>query len=168
MRNALRFAIGIIALLSLFVWWLSFDGDKILYCDDRVADRITRTLAEGSQLRSRIGRSANGPISTFIYVTAGKGKLRICRVQMQETKSFRPFKRSGGDTISLPIGAERLEIPLLPLSLLSVAAVAGLTLIPLIRRRRKLREDLCSNCGYNLTGNVSGVCPECGTKVEER
>ena len=24
----------------------------------------------------------------------------------------------------------------------------------------------CENCGYNLTGNVSGVCPECGEKVE--
>ncbi len=24
----------------------------------------------------------------------------------------------------------------------------------------------CSNCGYDLTGNVSGVCPECGTKIE--
>jgi hypothetical protein len=24
---------------------------------------------------------------------------------------------------------------------------------------------LCSMCGYNLTGNVSGTCPECGGKV---
>ena len=23
----------------------------------------------------------------------------------------------------------------------------------------------CANCGYNLTGNVSGVCPECGTEI---
>jgi hypothetical protein len=23
----------------------------------------------------------------------------------------------------------------------------------------------CSNCGYNLTANTSGVCPECGTPV---
>jgi len=23
----------------------------------------------------------------------------------------------------------------------------------------------CDRCGYNLTGNVSGVCPECGTPV---
>ena len=23
----------------------------------------------------------------------------------------------------------------------------------------------CQNCGYDLTGNVSGVCPECGTSV---
>lgn len=24
----------------------------------------------------------------------------------------------------------------------------------------------CDNCGYNLTGNVSGVCPECGQRIE--
>lgn len=23
----------------------------------------------------------------------------------------------------------------------------------------------CRNCGYNLTGNISGVCPECGSLV---
>jgi hypothetical protein len=24
---------------------------------------------------------------------------------------------------------------------------------------------LCVRCGYELTGNVSGICPECGTPV---
>jgi uncharacterized integral membrane protein len=24
----------------------------------------------------------------------------------------------------------------------------------------------CRTCGYNLTGNRSGICPECGTKIE--
>ena len=24
----------------------------------------------------------------------------------------------------------------------------------------------CRKCGYNLTGNVSGTCPECGTAVD--
>lgn len=24
----------------------------------------------------------------------------------------------------------------------------------------------CQNCGYNLTGNTSGVCPECGAQME--
>lgn len=25
--------------------------------------------------------------------------------------------------------------------------------------------DTCQNCGYDLTGNVSGRCPECGEPV---
>jgi hypothetical protein len=29
-------------------------------------------------------------------------------------------------------------------------------------RRRRLAAGRCVSCGYNLTGNVSGVCPECG------
>ena len=33
------------------------------------------------------------------------------------------------------------------------------------RRWRRKKKGLCWNCGYDLTGNVSGVCPECGTKV---
>ena len=34
-----------------------------------------------------------------------------------------------------------------------------------IRRKRQERraKGLCERCGYDLTGNVSGVCPECGT-----
>jgi hypothetical protein len=27
---------------------------------------------------------------------------------------------------------------------------------------------ICHTCGYELTGNVSGVCPECGTPVESK
>ena len=30
---------------------------------------------------------------------------------------------------------------------------------------RVLDPALCRGCGYNLTGNVSGVCPECGILV---
>ena len=34
-------------------------------------------------------------------------------------------------------------------------------------RRNKLM-PACSTCGYNLTGNVSGICPECGTEIRPR
>ncbi len=27
------------------------------------------------------------------------------------------------------------------------------------------RPGHCQNCGYNLTGNTSGRCPECGERV---
>ncbi len=33
-----------------------------------------------------------------------------------------------------------------------------------VRRWRRRRRGLCVGCGYNLTGNVSGVCPECGRR----
>jgi hypothetical protein len=33
------------------------------------------------------------------------------------------------------------------------------------RLRHRRRHGLCKSCGYNLTGNVSGRCPECGAKA---
>jgi hypothetical protein len=36
-------------------------------------------------------------------------------------------------------------------------------------RREKLKPmPGCRSCGYNLTGNTSGVCPECGTPTVAR
>ena len=29
----------------------------------------------------------------------------------------------------------------------------------------RVRTGACVSCGYNLTGNVSGICPECGTEI---
>ncbi len=37
--------------------------------------------------------------------------------------------------------------------------------VPLSHRHHR-GQRLCLICGYNLTGNVSGVCPECGTEAE--
>ncbi len=42
---------------------------------------------------------------------------------------------------------------------------AWLTVMRRWRRRYRLTHGLCLACGYSLTGNVSGVCPECGTAV---
>jgi hypothetical protein len=33
------------------------------------------------------------------------------------------------------------------------------------RDRLPIRAGCCRKCGYDLTGNVSGRCPECGTAV---
>jgi hypothetical protein len=59
------------------------------------------------------------------------------------------------------------SIPLWPL----VLATAVLPLIALSRygiRRLKREPGHCQSCGYNLTGNTSGVCPECGTPVAKK
>ncbi len=44
--------------------------------------------------------------------------------------------------------------------------ISCLVAIPFqIARRRRPPPNHCQSCGYNLTGNVSGVCPECGESV---
>jgi len=60
----------------------------------------------------------------------------------------------------------RLSLPLyLPLLAL-VAVLVVPYLSPVVKRRRR-RSGLCVGCAYDLTGNESGVCPECGTEVAE-
>ncbi len=39
--------------------------------------------------------------------------------------------------------------------------------VRLTRTRHRRRRGLCPKCGYDLTGNVSGTCPECGRIVEK-
>jgi hypothetical protein len=59
----------------------------------------------------------------------------------------------------------------LPVAIIAVAAYAWLTRLLGPRAVREIPCPKCGyvghcrNCGYNLTGNVSGVCPECGERI---
>ncbi len=51
---------------------------------------------------------------------------------------------------------------------LPLAATFVVLLVPAIVlafRRRQLGPNHCRQCTYDLTGNLSGVCPECGTPI---
>src|SRR5829696_2264249 len=37
----------------------------------------------------------------------------------------------------------------------------------LARREALISQGRCPSCAYDLTGNVSGTCPECGTAIHE-
>jgi hypothetical protein len=47
-------------------------------------------------------------------------------------------------------------------------ALALLGIACLRRRSGTGAAHTCQTCGYNLTGNVSGRCPECGTEAREK
>lgn len=49
--------------------------------------------------------------------------------------------------------------------MLCLPLLARLGIFLLWGRRHTDGTDFCTTCGYNLTGNVSGICPECGERI---
>ena len=56
----------------------------------------------------------------------------------------------------------------LPLIAILAAAYPCFFFYRTYRRRRGRPANACANCSYDLTGNESGVCPECGTTAAVR
>jgi hypothetical protein len=54
-------------------------------------------------------------------------------------------------------------------SIMSLAVFGALTKLlergQRARENRRRNEGLCIRCTYNLEGNVSGFCPECGEQI---
>lgn len=61
-----------------------------------------------------------------------------------------------------PVSVVRIVLPLWePLVIFGLYPAIAFIRGPL-RRYRRRRRGLCIRCGYDLEGNVSGACPECG------
>jgi hypothetical protein len=46
--------------------------------------------------------------------------------------------------------------------------VRALRWLPGRERWARAKTGLCANCGYDLSGNASGTCPECGENVDPK
>lgn len=71
------------------------------------------------------------------------------------------FQFNWPEVVSEPTG--HFRIPMWYVLMLTV----GPTLV-LLRWRRRTPPGCCRDCGYNLTGNVTGRCPECGNRIPIR
>ena len=81
--------------------------------------------------------------------------------------------RSHGDSriLGIEYGADWLNVTHIKVSVLRplVTSLLILILSAVIARLYKSRlgkAGTCGRCGYDLTGNVSGRCPECGRGIE--
>src|SRR4051794_36987725 len=70
------------------------------------------------------------------------------------------------DTFSPPLPpVAATSIYVAAIGLATAMTVMAISEIRQMERVRRSRGGACLSCGYSLEGNVSGVCPECGTPV---
>jgi hypothetical protein len=64
------------------------------------------------------------------------------------------------------LGGRLISQQFMLLPILAFGLVLGIFVFPSVERKlvrqQRAAAGLCTKCGYNLTGNTSGVCPECG------
>ena len=79
------------------------------------------------------------------------------------------FRQKPGEPRRYPAGFAVVEYWIVAVPYWWIVAAAALP--PLVAATRAFRQvlrhrrNLCPACGYDLTGNVSGVCPECGSRL---
>ncbi len=83
--------------------------------------------------------------------------------QIYRSPIYEPWRALPQFDFSGP-GSWRFKFPM-HLGLVVLIPVLVLPLLPGTIRRERRKRGLCVKCGYDLTGNVSGRCPECGEAV---
>jgi hypothetical protein len=97
-------------------------------------------------------------------VTIGPAKIHVSsgRLRITETSVPAPITRPDG-TVTQPPYVQRITLaPVVGWSVLSLAIPIFLWMWV----RPHIPPGHCQACGYDLHGNRSGVCPECGAAVD--
>ena len=101
--------------------------------------------ARGTEVWMAAGRSA--VVGQFVFIAVAFGALAWSFVE--------------GDFSVLYVASNsHSELPLFYLPVLLLLGT-----IAWILTRKTPKPGHCRKCGYDLTGNVSGRCPECGAKI---
>ena len=101
----------------------------------------------------RIARPLSIRSATLILAVAGAllGGVTVARLRLTSVSEI---------TLMVAI----VQVPLVIVWIAHVLSIKVLE----FRRMRRRQANQCVKCEYNLTGNVSGVCPECGTPIRRR
>jgi hypothetical protein len=150
-------AIVLLALLAatIALWVRSYWRDDSLYLDWRMESIgvnsaggvITFWRLHGRSHRKKLGWESREP-EEYYLVEHRFGQFGFGREPTNDPKET-------GYNLMVPHWSL-----LLPLSALLLFRV-----VLLLRSSRSPSRSACEKCGYNLTGNTSGICPECGTAI---
>jgi hypothetical protein len=82
-----------------------------------------------------------------------------------------PGRLSNGDPGWIMVRGWEIALPMAyPLAAAAVLPLGWMIgrLLRRARRGRRLRANLCGECGYDLRATVAGQCPECGVAIARR
>ena len=102
------------------------------------------------------------------WVISARGRITLCRQAGRDWGRKIP----GFDAAGFRFGGLRGPNGSLYNAAVPHAFVLSLLLVPpaaslVASWRRRPRPGQCPSCAYDLTGNVSGVCPECGRRAND-
>jgi hypothetical protein len=174
--TGLRWALIVLLVLAALVTTLFYaagPGAEIYVWrrgDDPLQERVSVQVSE------RCARYVQ-MLPTSVFTTQSTQKWIVVRKQAKNivlVVSPNAIPPGADRTVLVPLGqtlgirTRRIEwgVPLWVLFVLFIAyPVVAFIRGPVHRRilaRRARLAVCCRQCGYNLTGNVSGICPECG------
>ena len=133
---------------NTFVYVFSDVGHFALSIDDRQSTGLHHWTADWSF-------PSDGVVADFTFKEMSYYR-QICGFAYAYAKPIRAGRIQATYLLTLPHWFIALFFATYP----TIAFIRG----P-YRRYRRRKNGLCLKCGYNLTGNVSGVCPECGEQI---
>jgi hypothetical protein len=139
------------------IYWTQHSIPELAEIPRKERGQIVRAAASG-----KLGRSPMFWVGILVMVlgmiVASFGAIAVSRL------GFFPGA-TPGQSISYIVLACMLAQPLTLLAVIVGNQFIFRALLPHVRAHLK---TYCPACGYNLTGNLSGTCPECGQAVEKK
>ena len=167
-RKAIIMVLTLGAVGAIAAWVVSYAVQAV------VVDQVTVTYSWG---RDYSFVEPTDRARRWLLIAVSRGTLHLIRWNIKASHpapSSRYWRRLGfsfrtgvnrWQQLSPPYSFWLLEIPIwCPIVLFTTYPTIAFIRGPL-RRFRRHRKGLCVKCGYNLTGNTSGVCPECGKPI---
>jgi hypothetical protein len=178
-RKSIIALCAFLALGCLVAGWISRSRDLFLFESDNAPTRYYRTQYQRRWRGVLLEYSRqSGPRPRIMSIGFCDGRFRVNHLSPVPSANL---TFSTGREPPIP---EKINLP--GLCLRAEPTMADLTVSPwllfalfgfgptlvLIRgplsRSQRRKKHQCLFCGYSLTGNTSGVCPECGTGASAR